>query len=468
MRVSPLNRLCVKGNLVRSSAYSDVFRAVVSLDGETRTVDVEKIRVPLNQKRRETFWPEESDSQRDHRCRDLVSDLKRAGGLPGVLQADEIVTERIKPSFPNYLIQDAETDGEGMVNAYLVTPVMHRFLSDPKYFKRRYEIKFSDFLKVFFNILTAMGYMHSAGWCLGALDMDTVCTASGEELGLPEEIAGTDRVILTGFMYAGKLGEARPVPAVIPFHCAPELREGKPLTEQSDIYSVASIILTMLNGTYGSGNPSLEKKPGSSCPEPLSDALFATLSRESGDANLKGTLRKLIKKYQQGELQDFTFKIDTTAKDYWSDDIEDWESMEEEVQEPELVLLPEEEPELTILPEPEEEENDLTLLPEEEEEPELLLVEEPEITEPKETPESVAPEKTSTGKLEPTEDLEPTEKLEAPEFEDAKPEEILLIVEDADSGDAAEKSKHGLFSRRRSKKAKRKEKQKETQKEEIK
>lgn len=453
----PLLRVCIPENHVRSTHYSDVYRAFVNLDGGAQTVDVEHIHFPFSEKRAETLTrqhnlsPAELSAYQSAMARSVKNAilfsnrLRNDPGYQGAHPEDNL------NAVAKYLYQDLRKNDDGSVDVFLVTPTMTRYLVYDRYFTRREndpgrrETHFTNLLNIFHRTLIILRRIHDAGAHIGVLDMDAICEVEAmTESGQPK-----DYMALTSFVYARYNDETPiPYPAILPFNAHPDLaKSGAVPTAETDLYSWAFLFLTILNGTYGTAFPDASQRPDPCVPQTLVDALYRALEGKS----TYGELKKLVinaKKATPENNNNFYVVVNVEQPYFLDEDISDDEEEEEEddcieveegtldpasnnpdpddnSQENELVFLEDEE-------EPEEDELSFLILDGEDEEDDLLILDFDSDDEPNSEPSETEQEQP---------DKSPGDQVPDSQTEEEQEEFILDLGEPVESLSRKEKKK---------------------------
>lgn len=317
---SALKVLCVPENYIRCTPYSDVYRGLVTLEGRRALYDIEHIRLPLNKARtdeliaRYNLTPGEVNEcnlilascvKRSikflHRLR---QDQSYAGG-----DANNTAGKNSMMSVPNYEYIDIVRRDDGGSDVYLMTRPMDRWLSS-----RACEggmVQLDVLLTFFRRLILVLTKLERAHAYLGVFDLDSVCLLSPG----PGETADQELIVFTSFLYAQYDDDASVVryPKFIPFNAHESLlRGGKPNTK-TDTYSIAYLLLSILNGTYGTPAPD-NRRPPDYIPAEISNALYSAMSGEIDLKQLMKVLRDTVR--TAGASIQFNIPIYTTQPCY--------------------------------------------------------------------------------------------------------------------------------------------------------
>ncbi len=279
---SGLHRICIKENWVSSNYYSDTYRAEFKVGPEQRVWDVIHISLPFPKvKERELMLrfgigPE----QMQEYYRTLGRCVKNCINVTNFLADSEVSSvER----FTSFSVE--KKDDERGSDIYLVTrpqePIREYMRLEPGG-----EVSLLNALSCATRFCQIARSMDALGVHFGLLDMDNVFIVQEGEKAL---------VTMGGFLYAMRDIEPARVkyPAVYPNHVHPLLRNGGAASLATDIYSVCSVVWTMLNGDHYTTEPFFESPP-----EYASEEVTALLEMGLASGNVEKTqdeMREIVK-----------------------------------------------------------------------------------------------------------------------------------------------------------------------------
>lgn len=268
--------LCTPETFIRNTMVSDTFRANIVLDGTMTTVDIERIQVPFT-KPRETMLREKYHMT-DQDLKEFYSrfshGLRNGLMLATQLHKNKEFEESNGKSLVSYVFQKTIKTDNGY-EVYLMSRPMTRYLESD--FCPEGKMTFMTLVSLGIRLAFVIYKFNELGINIGALDMDSVCIVKAPP---DPQKKGQDYIIkITSLLYARSKNDTVKFPyqAALPFSAHPSLlQEGQP-DATTDFYSLAAVLATLANGTYGTDNPSLDLSHPPEFPELFYDALNGAL-----------------------------------------------------------------------------------------------------------------------------------------------------------------------------------------------
>lgn len=323
---SGLDKLCSQDKLIRSNYFSETYRAELKVGDELGTWDIIHVSLPFSPlKEREAmvrFGLTKTQMLQFYkqfgRC--VKNDIKITNFL-----SDSEVKSVVK--YASYVIErKEETTGSDI---YLVTRPMDMF-TDKMHWNSGDETDNYEVLAFFARMLQISKGISAVQAHFGILDMDTVFMMEEDNKEL---------VTLGGFMYGAQDSDTHvELPMAYPAHACPSIQEGKAPSLGSDVYSICSLIWTMLDGNHYTTAPDLSHDP-KYAPEELMPVMKSamkcyqegTAEHDNEDTivrDLTKTVRGLMKSINNGSVQkqtiivgDPTFDISEAHRLYRQDPI---------------------------------------------------------------------------------------------------------------------------------------------------
>ena len=309
-----LDKLCTTQNHIRSNYFSDTYRAEFRVGGEMGEWDIIHISLPFTPLKEKEFMVRfgASQDQMPHYYKMLGRCIKNDIGVAGFLAECEV---RSVIRYVTYAIEHKET-GTGS-DIYLVSKPMDMFV-DSLHWHGGSSASVNDVLSFAARMLQISKGMREVQAQFGVLDMDNVyMMPDGDKM----------MVTLGGFLYGTQdTKDYITPPDFLPAHCHHSLKEGGRPTAATDIYSIASLTWTLLDGQHYTTEPDLSKPP-KYAPEQLVPILTSALKcadNEGKDGELpvedvlrminKG-LRGTMKAISTGAMANTTFTIAEPAYD---------------------------------------------------------------------------------------------------------------------------------------------------------
>lgn len=313
---SALKVLCVPENYIRCTPYSDVYRGLVTLEGRRSLYDIEHIRLPLSKARTDELISRYNLTPGEvNECNlVLAAGVKRAIKFLHRLRQDQSYTggdanNNSVMSVSNYEYIDIVRRDDGGSDVYLMTRPMDRWLSTRACEGGMVQL---DVLLTFFRrlilILTKLDRAHAH---LGVFDLDSVCLLAPA----PGEAADQELIVFTSFLYARYEDDASVLryPRFVPFNCHESLLRGGKPTTKTDTYSVAFLLLSILNGTYGTPAPD-DRRPPAHIPAEIVDALYGAMNGSVDMKQLMKVVRDTVR--TAGSSIQFSIPINTAQPCY--------------------------------------------------------------------------------------------------------------------------------------------------------
>lgn len=309
-----LDKLCTTQNHIRSNYFSDTYRAEFRVGGEMGEWDIIHISLPFTPLKEKEFMVRfgASQDQMPHYYKMLGRCIKNDIGVAGFLAECEV---RSVIRYVTYAIEHKET-GTGS-DIYLVSKPMDMFV-DSLHWHGGSNASVNDVLSFAARMLQISKGMREVQAQFGVLDMDNVyMMPDGDKM----------MVTLGGFLYGTQdTKDYITPPDFLPAHCHHSLKEGGRPTAATDIYSIASLTWTLLDGQHYTTEPDLSRPP-KYAPEQLVPILTSALKcadNEGKDGELpvedvlrtinKG-LRGTMKAISTGAMANTTFTIAEPAYD---------------------------------------------------------------------------------------------------------------------------------------------------------
>lgn len=322
---SNLAIFCTEQNLVRSTYYSDTYRAVFELDGVTKTWDITHIEFPFSQnKERELkarfgiadeelldFYKQFAVCvQNGMRVANYIS------GLPDEEQDSQDGLKRkpaaLKQASALFTYREIrrKEDVHGS-DIWLVTEPMEPFVGS-EYFSGT-SITLRNLLSFATRTAQSINGLASFGLHIGALDLDTI---------LLQSVGGKKFFCFGSFLYAGfdegaePEGSKRAWPNMqglktLPENTDPAIRSGAAPSLITDMHALAAVLWSMLSGKCYRDAPDYSITPKYAPPE-LLEAL--TQARVSDDPNalrvLYKTLSRTVKEIGNKRQQDIVIHME--------------------------------------------------------------------------------------------------------------------------------------------------------------
>ena len=311
---SKIIRLCLEENLVRTTCFSDVYRAEFSLNGVKRYWDIEKITLPFSPEREEAycirFGLGAEDMPGIYRIikRELRQHLNVGQALKVYAEKNPASKDKIQGSTLLYRHRDIQQNGD-TIEAYIITePAGPIIGSDMIGSGSAYA---SGIVQLGIRLLQTAKTYNDIGCHIGAFSLENTFLIK----------ESSRDMVKVGNFFAGTFTEqknAEVIKSVSPDLKAfmkPEIYSG---TEQpsfsGDIYSACAIMWSLLNGNHPTEAPDLQFPPKYSFNR-LTECLVLGMNQgEAAYKNISKTLRDISREMLESDSADnkdplITFKI---------------------------------------------------------------------------------------------------------------------------------------------------------------
>lgn len=323
MAESVLQQVCIWDNYVRSTFYSDVFRAKIHIGNQYKVVDIEHIRLPVNDARTyelRKYYGLNQD-QIDEYNTNLAACVRQS------LTAQTIATNNALAATTDrdarekqaaavgikYIHQEATQDNDGTVHVYFVTDPAESALRDPSRFTidetnpSTCRATLRQLAFFMYAVLMHLNKMHGIQMVSGVICADTIVAPVKDQTNRDVENDALDIKIGLIFAMAQSKREKTPFIAlpVMPFNTCPTLLEGKPAGEPTEIYSWATLFLSFLNGSFGTESPSTDRPNLPWLPPRMKDYvdLLESVIEKNGAGFKKADVKKpLFNMIKDGDL----------------------------------------------------------------------------------------------------------------------------------------------------------------------
>lgn len=248
---SGLDALCTIENLIRSNYYSDTYRAELTIGEETKKWDIVHISIPFSplkdrELRARFKLPPDFD------LTDYYKDLGRCV-LNYIATADALNTAEVSSvvTLASYAVERKET-GAGS-DIYMVMEPMESYAAE-LWGRNDNAIKLSDIINLGTRLCQITKGMGEVGVHVGVVDLDDTYTIYDAERPM---------TTLGSFLYSDREDAHKHVklPHWHPAHAHPILDEGEPATLATDIYSICSLLWSLLSGSHYTTAPDLVVTP---------------------------------------------------------------------------------------------------------------------------------------------------------------------------------------------------------------
>ena len=246
---SGLNKLCTRGNQIRSNYFSDTFRAELKVGSEFGTWDIIHISLPFSPLKEREFMVRFGldKSQMLQFYKQFGHCIKNDIRMTNFLSESEV---KSVVKYVSYVIEKKEAERGSDI--YLITRPMESF-TEKMQWNAGDESDSYEVITFAARILQIIKGINAVSSHFGVLDMDNVFIIEEGEKNL---------VTLGGFLYGAQdEGSYIELPAVMPAHTCPSIPAGQAPSSGSDIYSICSLIWTMLDGNHYTTAPDLSRPP---------------------------------------------------------------------------------------------------------------------------------------------------------------------------------------------------------------
>ena len=323
--------LCTGESLVRSTYYSDTYRANFRVGDVQRDWDITHISLPFpQQKERELMArfgiPKES-------LADFYKDISQCIRNENAIV--NFLAETSTSSVVKYVHLSVDRKDEGGSDIYIITEPFNA-VAESDFFSNN-AITLNNLLNFAARFIQIIKMLSEVGVHMGDLDLDTVFLST----------TGNKQMVTIGsFLYGATDSNPKtsPKPQTLSAHAHPRVRDGENPTLETDIYTVTSLIWTLASGNHYSTAPDFSKPP-----KYASDEMIALLnSGLTMDASklkaISNGFHMLMKKIKRGDLEDTIIRL---AKPLYS--LELIEPKEHSEEQPEETVV---EPEMPTQEEP--------------------------------------------------------------------------------------------------------------------
>lgn len=292
--------LCTPQTFVRNTIFSDTFRANIVLDGVMTLVDIERYQVPFTRAREQMLKEKYGMTEQD--IKDFYAyfshSLRNGIKITNRLHRDPDFEEKSGFSLVSYMFQKTIKTADGY-EVYLLSKPMTRFLQSS--FCLNGKLSFLNLLHLGVRLSLVLNNFSRFGVHIGVVDLDALCIEK-----VPQETGAKDIIKFSTIIYARSKDDdvIFPYPSVLPPTAHPSLLTGGQPTETTDLYSLAAVLTTLANGTYGSENPALYLD-SDIYPTEFQNALNGAIR---GELNLK-TFNKMLRNAQR----EYSFMVDKTS-----------------------------------------------------------------------------------------------------------------------------------------------------------
>ncbi len=285
---------CTKDTWIRSTYYSDVYRAEFTLGGLRQQWDVEHIGIPFSPEKEiclktrfgipddqlETYYAGLSRNIRNHA--DMLRTLKEAGD-PGLDRSTRY------PEKSSLFRRE-----NGGSDVYLISAPAEVLTSSAVI--RDNASTLHNILNLGIRLLQILKRYNDRGFCVGTLDLDSFTA----------DVTGGRLIIQDCFFYFAA-GSGRNSPVLTPdagvFLPAAVMDGTKPLSPDTDLYALCSLLWSMLDGRHYTESPDLSRRPKYAPPD-LADALSAALRGGTAERQkLNRSLREALKTARNGIIR---------------------------------------------------------------------------------------------------------------------------------------------------------------------
>lgn len=248
---SGLADLCTIENLVRSDYFSDTYRAELTVGEEKKKWDIVHISLPfspLKEKELRVRFGLADDA-------DLTDYYKELGRcvLNYIATADALNDAEVSSvvTLASYAVD--RKDGEAGSDIYMVMDPMESYSAE-MWGRMDNAVALSDIISLGTRLCQITKGMSDVGVHFGVVDLDTTYV-----------IYDADRALTTlgGFLYSSREDDDEHIklPSIMPAHVHPILKEGEPASLATDIYSICSLLWTLLSGNHYTTPPDPETVP---------------------------------------------------------------------------------------------------------------------------------------------------------------------------------------------------------------
>ena len=290
-----LAELCTKKNYIASNYCSDTYRTEVEIDGQTSVMDIVHISLPFSKEKEEALKIRYGLSDTD-----LLKYYKTfSNNLKHGWQAEDFLRKAGNEnadlaSLYRKKVTVLKEEGQRGSDIFIVREPSEAITSGS--IMSRDGITFHHLLNLGIRLLQTVKTYSKCGFSIGFFDIDSMCAVAD----------GTGRqIIKTGYFGMSQFEDSSPTfTPEAETYLPDEVLDGtKELSFDSDLYSVCSLLLAMLDGRHYSSEPDRDRIPVYSRPE-LTQAIEAVM--ENGEEALKNldlTLRACMKKYPDSYIR---------------------------------------------------------------------------------------------------------------------------------------------------------------------
>lgn len=244
---SGLGQLCTINNLVRTDYFSNTYRATFAVGDEETEWDIIHISLPFAPLKEKQLMARFGLEPKDLEA--YYSDFGRCvkNLIATANHLDDMEVTSVLP-LATYAIE--KKDNARGSDIYLVTSPLSKF----SIWDDESETSLSQIVALGTRLCQIIKGLNDVDDHMGIIDLDTTYSLHAHE---------RDFTILGGFLYSsrddGKSGVK--LPSVVPAHCHPVLQEGEKASLATDVYSICSLLWSLLDGRHYTTAPDASKPP---------------------------------------------------------------------------------------------------------------------------------------------------------------------------------------------------------------
>lgn len=315
---SQISSLCVKENFVRSKFYSDIYRAEFTLNGEKKLWDIERIAIPFSPEKEKAyklrFGISDEEMQTVYKKLRLAvsqhlkmnqsilakaKEQRKVNTEAGNGKSAEKEYKRLTDCTTFYVHRELFSIGD-LLEIFVVNEPGEALINSVRFGEYTY---LSNIITLGIRLIQTAREYNTLGFHVGAFNLEEIvfCTVEEEN----KDKVMVERTLTRNESFhtlcaSGATMNSRLLAPNFTVHMKPEIAAGtEPASLSGDIYSVCSIMWSLLDGRYYTEAPALEMVPMYSSNELTECMTFGLMEGEAKLSEILNTLHKLRKSFDE-------------------------------------------------------------------------------------------------------------------------------------------------------------------------
>lgn len=293
-----LSSVCIKKRCVKSTYYSDTYRAKFTISGINRIWDVTHISIPFEREKEESLLKKFEIKREDLPSfyENLKVHIKKEIDL--LKKLSDLNDENIKNNIIEYVYTDIYEE-EQNTSFYLVS-YPHSPIIGSAYIKEN-EVTLLNLVNLSLRFAQYLKILHGQNIYIGAFDFETIYMLQTEDKNILK---------LGSLLYAQENADIKGVLRTAPSTMHENIKKGTSMSVESDIFMLASLMLSILQGKNYTEKPD-DNTDLKNIPVELKELLESCINGEILDAKefykrLQVVRKKLLSKEYEDILISFS------------------------------------------------------------------------------------------------------------------------------------------------------------------